>query len=98
MSGIFVVANINTPKPSFPETTSLSRGTRQRDTSMEMLLHHKLHQRGGRYRVVYKDISKPRPIEDVVFIRQRIAIFVDVCFWHCCPSHETYPKNNAEFW
>jgi DNA mismatch endonuclease (patch repair protein) len=25
-------------------------------------------------------------------------VFVDGCFWHCCPLHESYPKNNAAWW
>jgi hypothetical protein len=28
----------------------------------------------------------------------KIAIFVDGCFWHGCPEHATWPKQNAEFW
>ena len=28
----------------------------------------------------------------------RVAVFVDGCFWHGCPVHATWPKNNAEFW
>lgn len=35
---------------------------------------------------------------DFVFPRQRIVMFVDGCFWHGCPTHATWPKNNAEFW
>jgi DNA mismatch endonuclease (patch repair protein) len=35
---------------------------------------------------------------DVVFTRARIAIFVDGCFWHGCPSHGTRPKANAQWW
>jgi len=35
---------------------------------------------------------------DFVFISQRLAVFVDGCFWHCCPLHGSMPKNNAEFW
>jgi DNA mismatch endonuclease (patch repair protein) len=33
-----------------------------------------------------------------VFGPARVAVFVDGCFWHGCPSHATWPKNNAEFW
>jgi DNA mismatch endonuclease, patch repair protein len=25
-------------------------------------------------------------------------VFVDGCFWHCCPVHGTWPKANAEWW
>lgn len=35
---------------------------------------------------------------DFVFRRQRIAVFVDGCFFHGCPRHATWPKNNAAFW
>lgn len=35
---------------------------------------------------------------DFVFKRQRVAVFVDGCFWHCCPMCSNKPKNNAAFW
>ena len=35
---------------------------------------------------------------DFVFWKERTAVFVDGCFWHCCPMHATWPKNNAAFW
>jgi len=35
---------------------------------------------------------------DFVFQRQRLAVFVDGCFWHGCPQHGTKPKGNAAFW
>ena len=35
---------------------------------------------------------------DFTFRRERLAIFVDGCFWHGCPEHGTWPKNNAAFW
>ena len=35
---------------------------------------------------------------DFVFRKNRIALFVDGCFWHGCPEHGTKPKTNAEFW
>jgi DNA mismatch endonuclease (patch repair protein) len=35
-----------------------------------------------------------------VFRRQRVAVFVDGCFWHGCPrpKHAPLPKNRAEWW
>ena len=35
---------------------------------------------------------------DFVFPKLRLAVFVDGCFWHGCPQHETKPLNNAAFW
>lgn len=25
-------------------------------------------------------------------------MFIDGCFWHCCPIHQTFPKVNADWW
>lgn len=35
---------------------------------------------------------------DFVFPQQRLALFVDGCFWHNCPKHSTLPATNCEFW
>lgn len=35
---------------------------------------------------------------DFVFAKERVALFVDGCFWHKCPLHCTVPHNNQEFW
>ncbi len=35
---------------------------------------------------------------DFVFPKQKVALFVDGCFWHACPKHSNMPKNNQEFW
>lgn len=35
---------------------------------------------------------------DFVFRPERIAVFVDGCFWHGCPSHGTTPLDRADFW
>jgi DNA mismatch endonuclease (patch repair protein) len=35
---------------------------------------------------------------DFIFPKRKLAIFVDGCFWHGCPKHETKPKNNRAFW
>ena len=35
---------------------------------------------------------------DFVFPKARVAVFVDGCYWHGCPKHGTWPKQNAAFW
>jgi len=35
---------------------------------------------------------------DFVFRKERLAVFVDGCFWHGCPRHATQPKSNRAFW
>lgn len=27
-----------------------------------------------------------------------VCVFVDGCFWHCCPLHYRRPKSRQEFW
>lgn len=49
---------------------------------------------GVRYRLGYRLVGRP----DLVFVKERIALFVDGCFWHSCPKHFNLPKNNAPFW
>lgn len=33
-----------------------------------------------------------------MFSRVRIAVYVDGCFWHRCPTHGTAPSTNARWW
>jgi DNA mismatch endonuclease (patch repair protein) len=33
-----------------------------------------------------------------VFPRDRVAVFVDGCFWHGCPQHFRPPRTNAPYW
>ncbi len=35
---------------------------------------------------------------DFVWRRERVAVFVDGCFWHGCPWHGTKPSSNKSFW
>ena len=35
---------------------------------------------------------------DFVFKNKRVVVFIDGCFWHCCPRHFQYPKTNKIFW
>lgn len=69
-----------------------------RDTQPELVIRSRLHSLGYRFRVNYGPISGLRRTADIVFTRQRIAVFIDGCFWHGCPLHYVAPKANAQFW
>ena len=84
------MADVMTPEQ---RSRCMSR-IRGRDTSPEILLRRALWARGLRYKLRYRIAGKP----DIVFVREKIAVFVDGCFWHCCPKHSSVPKNNALFW
>lgn len=35
---------------------------------------------------------------DIVFVKARVAVFIDGCFWHGCTVHKSLPQKNREFW
>lgn len=75
------------------------QANRRRDTGPELRLRRLLHAAGLRYRVDYPPLAGVRRRADVAFTRSRVAVFVDGCYWHGCPTHG--PKKfgtNAEFW
>ena len=83
---------------STPEARSRMQRVRQKNTSAESALRRELHAHGIRYRVQVRVLIKPRRVADVAFSGLRVAVFVDGCFWHGCPAHATWPKQNADFW
>jgi DNA mismatch endonuclease (patch repair protein) len=52
-----------------------------------MALRRALHALGLRYRLHRAPVPTLRRTADLVFRRQRVAVFVDGCFWHGCPEH-----------
>ena len=74
-------------------------GNRRVDTKPEVLLRSLLHRAGLRFRkdrLIRLGVRRVRP--DVVFGRQRVAVFMDGCFWHRCPEHGTMPATNHTYW
>lgn len=84
--------------PSSPEASRRMARVRQHGTDIEMELRKALYALGLRYRLQVTLLSKPRRVADIAFLSPRVAVFVDGCFWHGCPLHATWPKENAEFW
>lgn len=74
------------------------RGNRSRDTRPELALRRAVHRLGLRYRVAVRPLPEVRRTADLVFTRAKIAVFLDGCFWHGCPTHHTVAKRNASFW
>ena len=71
---------------------------KRQDTKPEVVLRKRLHARGYRFRVAYPVPGMPRRTIDIAFPRRRVAVFVDGCFWHACPTHGVKPKNNKDWW
>lgn len=74
------------------------RGNRRRDSSLELAVRRKLHASGFRYRVDYAPLPGLRSRADIVFTRSKVAVYLDGCFWHGCPTHGTIPVSNADYW
>jgi len=64
------------------------------NTGPEVLLRKALWRLGLRYRLAVKMPGRP----DLVFPRCEAVLFIDGCFWHGCPKHLKWLKNNASFW
>lgn len=85
------------PAASSSNALNRMRAARRRDTAPEIELRRELHARGLRFRVDHPILIGARRA-DIVFVRAKVAVFVDGCFWHCCPKHRTFPKANASWW
>ena len=86
------------PKASSPATRRRMQLTPRRDTRPEMRVRSLLHRAGLRFRVHSKIISSIRLWADICFPRQRVAVFIDGCFWHGCPVHCRPSKSNVNYW
>lgn len=82
---------------STPYSRVLS-GRQNRNTAPELALRRSLFRRGLRYRLNRKVAFRTKA--DIVFPKQRVAVFVDGCFWHCCPKHgrTDFTGPNARTW
>lgn len=58
--------------------------------TIALFRHHRIV--GWRRNV--KLLGKP----DFVFPKTRIALFIDGCYWHGCPTHGHIAKSNRTYW
>lgn len=57
-----------------------------------------VHTAGLRYRIDARPEPGLHRRADLLFRAGKVAVFVDGCFWHCCPKHASWPKANAAWW
>jgi DNA mismatch endonuclease (patch repair protein) len=69
------------------------RGHGNKDTELALIKLFRKHHITG-WRRNQKVFGKP----DFLFRRNRLALFVDGCFWHGCPKHCRTPSGNRLFW
>ena len=75
------------------DVMSRIRGHGNKDTELALIKLFRQHRISG-WRRNQNVFGKP----DFLFRRNRLAIFVDGCFWHGCPRCFRRPKSNRKFW
>jgi len=66
---------------------------RSKHTKPEVAMRKALFATGLRFRIHYGQEKI-----DIAFPAERIAIFIDGCFWHKCPWHFCMPQSNRAYW
>ncbi len=78
-----------------------SRGNRDTELALARLLRANRitgWRRQVEIRSPESEVRSFRVRPDFVFQRERVALFVDGCFWHGCPRHATWPASRAAWW
>ncbi|WP_460968729.1 very short patch repair endonuclease [Pedococcus soli] len=86
------------PSASSEEVRRRFERQKRKDTTPELILRRLLYAAGLRYRVNFPVPGILRRSIDVAFTKQRLAVFVDGCFWHGCSEHFIEPKRNTTWW
>ncbi|HZL78718.1 MAG TPA: very short patch repair endonuclease [Candidatus Limnocylindrales bacterium] len=75
------------------DVMSRIRGRGNKETELALMKLLRRHRITG-WRRNQNVFGKP----DFLFRRNRLALFVDGCFWHGCPKHCKIPAGNRAFW
>ena len=68
---------------------------RSKNTKVEILFRKLVWNKNlRRYRIKAKILGKP----DLYFPKQKLAVFIDGCFWHKCPEDFIKPKSKNAYW
>jgi len=86
------------PKPSSDAAHNRMKAVRRQGTKAELALRAALDALGVKYAVNGQPLPTLQRKADILFRSEKVAVFVDGCFWHGCPIHGTQAKANAEFW
>jgi len=85
------------PIPLREVTSRTMSAIRAKNTKPEIVLRKALFKSGLRgYRIHRADLPG-RP--DISYLKKKLAIFVNGCFWHRCPyCKPALPKSHKDFW
>lgn len=80
-------------KFSKAKRSKIMRAIKSKNTKPEEKISKALKKMGLKFKRYYGEYKI-----DFAFPEQKIAIFVDGCFWHMCPKHGHIPLSNQEYW
>ena len=83
------------PGPSSPSARNRMIAVRRSDTRAETEIRQALDNLGLTYEINARPVIDLARTADMLFRAERVAVFVDGCFWHGCPIHATQAKANA---
>jgi DNA mismatch endonuclease, patch repair protein len=64
-----------------------------KNTKPEIMLGNALKEKGSRFETNYSSEKI-----DIAFPEEKIAVFIDGCFWHSCPIHSHKITTNETYW
>ncbi|WP_114793114.1 very short patch repair endonuclease [Niabella yanshanensis] len=84
------------PHPSSEGASHIMSSIKAKNTKPELIVRKLLWQKGYKgYRLHPTIPGKP----DIVFLKKKVAVFVNGCYWHRCPHcNLPMPRSNTEFW
>ena len=91
------VRDKRSPVPKHAHVSKVMSANKAKDTKPEVAFRKALWQQGIKgYRLNWKK-APGRP--DIAFPGKKVAIFINGCFWHRCPTcNYPLPKHNTDFW
>jgi DNA (cytosine-5)-methyltransferase 1 len=94
------VLSVRTPATPTPDETSRARMVHQprQGTKPENRLFEALAKRGVDFARNVKPVEGLRREVDGCLEDEKVAVFVDGCFWHGCPVHSRATKSNTLWW
>lgn len=95
------VAPPRVPRSSFASTAAVRQRMQSQprsNTAPELLIRREVHRAGLRYFVGRRPLRELRRTADLVFPTAKVAVFVDGCFWHGCPTHGRVGTVNSWYW
>lgn len=94
------IVSVLAPPPPVPTGQSRSRmvAQKRRGTDPETRFFSALRKQGIVVRRHVKPLDGLRREADGCIKKDRVAIFIDGCFWHGCPEHSRDTKSNTLWW